>query len=501
VQRAYLIASHYKPSRSKPKQKPKFYPTAAGANKSPFCHICYKHDGSLVTANHEHLLGSCKHKDLANLYIKRHNVALAKIQHTVHQRSPLGAFYTIMDASSKQSLPPGVSDTRLPKWVLPQIDTDTLNKLRPDLVIFENLTTDEAKFFDITNETALDDKLRSIKPQVIVHVIELTYTSNYSKALESKKKQHTKLAEYLIQAGWTLSTATPNPELPITTPTASPATQPATHNTRANSPQNTPPPSQPAAAPHPTPDQPSNAPLPDEQQQTTKRKANSIQLPSRKSPRLQAQTSLRLSTSSPSDHNASTNPITGSKRKHAPDTSQSQRMRIDDTRSLSSNTINSNILTQKKINQHSLNRLSKRNRSPSPGQPSNAQPGPSNTEHSRKRHKPKPVPSSSTHSKRPRSPSLNGSQPGPSSQTPKTHHNYSPYIHIVLLGTEGTLFDPIDTLLTTTLEIPDKTASTLLKNLHVHAITFSTLIKNRSKQLDQSLPDIALPPSHSPRPP
>jgi hypothetical protein len=103
-----------------------------------------------------------------------------------------------MDASSRQSLPPGVSDLRLPQWVLPQVDTATLGKLRPDLLIFENLTTEEARFFDITDKTALDEKLKYIKPRVIVHVIEVTYTSNYCKALDSKKQQHIKLAEYLL---------------------------------------------------------------------------------------------------------------------------------------------------------------------------------------------------------------------------------------------------------------------------------------------------------------
>ena len=137
-----------------------------------------------------------------------------------------------MDASSKQSIPPGVSDLRLPQWVLPQVDTEILGKLRPDLVIFENLTTDEARFFDITDKTTLDEKLKSIKPRVIVHVIELTYTSNYSKALAAKKQQHTKLAEYLIEAGWILSSAYPNPELPTLTATASPTTQATQNETR-----------------------------------------------------------------------------------------------------------------------------------------------------------------------------------------------------------------------------------------------------------------------------
>jgi hypothetical protein len=499
VQRAYIIASHFKPSRSNPKQKPKFYPTAAGANKSPFCHICHKHDGSLATANQEHLLGSCKHEDLVSLYIKRHNAALAKIQRTIYQHSPLEPFYTIMDASSRQSLPPGVSDLRLPQWVLPQVDTATLGKLRPDLLIFENLTTEEARFFDITDKTALDEKLKYIKPRVIVHVIELTYTSNYSKALDSKKQQHIKLAEYLLDAGWILSTATPNPVLHVPSPATSPTTQPpATQNDQASPPQD---PSPPTAAPHTIPSpHPAAAP---EQPQTRKRKAaTSIQPATRQSSRLQAQNSRRLP--SLSEYVTTTTPITGSKRSHPQGNSKSQRMRLDNTRSLAStsNTITSNILQQ----QHNIqppNSTPKRTRSPSPN--SHAQPGPSlNTTQPNKRQKSRTATSASakTHSKRPHSPpSLDGSQTDTPSKSQKSNHDYSPHIHIVILGTDGFLFDPIETLLTTTLKIPEKSASTLLKNLHTHAINFSQIIFKRSRQLDQSLSEISLPPSHSPRPP
>jgi hypothetical protein len=92
-------------------------------------------------------------------------------------------------------------------------------------------------------------------------------------------------------------------------------------------------------------------------------------------------------------------------------------------------------------------------------------------------------------------------QPDTPSKSQKSNHDYSPHIHIVILGTDGFLFDPIETLLTTTLKIPEKSASTLLKNLHTHAINFYKIIFKRSRQLDQSLSEISLPPSHSPRPP
>ena len=84
--------------------------------------------------------------------------------------------------SSINSLPLGVSSTtkpdQIPNWIFPTVvDLSTLFK--PDLVIFENLPTDEAKYFDILNTVALENKLSQYKQIVRVHVIELT--SNYSK--------------------------------------------------------------------------------------------------------------------------------------------------------------------------------------------------------------------------------------------------------------------------------------------------------------------------------
>ena len=175
-------------------------------------------------------------------------------------------------------------------------------------------------------------------------------------------------------------------------------------------------------------------------------------------------------------------------------------MRLD-KRSLAStsNTITSNILPQ----QHNIQPPSSTpTRTCSPLPNSHAQPGPSlNTTQPNKRQNSRTA-SAKTHSKRPRSPpSLDGSQPDTPSKFQKSNHDYSPYLHIVILGTDGFLFDPIDTLLTTTLQTPEKSASTLLKNLHTHAINFSQIIFKRSRQLDQSLSEISLPPSHSPRPP
>ena len=80
----------------------------------------------------------------------------------------------------------------------------------------------------------------------------------------------------------------------------------------------------------------------------------------------------------------------------------------------------------------------------------------------------------------------------------------SHYIHVIILSTDGFLYNPIDTFLTDTLKIPSANTDSLLKSLHTHAMTHALHtaagIIRRSRQIDQS-PDITLPPFHGTRPP
>ena len=100
------------------------YLTALGAHGFPTCPICSPLS-NLSTSNPisprdtpGHILGACSHPDMQKLYISRHNKAVRHIQHHLHI-GPLAGHFTIMDASSDASKPPGVYSTRLPPWLFP----------------------------------------------------------------------------------------------------------------------------------------------------------------------------------------------------------------------------------------------------------------------------------------------------------------------------------------------------------------------------------------------
>ena len=51
----------------------------------------------------------------------------------------LGSCFTIMDATSLRNLPLGIHST-FPHWLLPDVDPDTRNKLRPDILLIQGLS-------------------------------------------------------------------------------------------------------------------------------------------------------------------------------------------------------------------------------------------------------------------------------------------------------------------------------------------------------------------------
>ena len=114
--------------------------TANGSSFADTCPLCAHCSPNLPPRDTPgHCLGSCCHPQLKSSYIARHNRSLCLIQKTLSACSPT-AWFTIMDASSSTRLPPGVASTRLPTWLLPYLPPSSLDKLRPDMLIFRGLS-------------------------------------------------------------------------------------------------------------------------------------------------------------------------------------------------------------------------------------------------------------------------------------------------------------------------------------------------------------------------
>ena len=122
-----------------------------------------------------------------------------------------------MDASSSTRLPPGVASTRLPTWLLPSLPPSSLDKLRPDMLIFHGLSL--SRFSSISTLLSTHDPttIAELKASCILHVVELTHTADaaYNDTILSKRAQHHALVAALLADKWTLATSiTPPPSLP-----------------------------------------------------------------------------------------------------------------------------------------------------------------------------------------------------------------------------------------------------------------------------------------------
>jgi hypothetical protein len=115
-----------------------------------------------------------------------------------------GGSYTIMDATSRDRLPVGVSGTRIPAWMLPSVPLDTLPKLRPDILMVHGLSPAAAP--SATSRPLSPSALRAMQCSCTVHVVELGFTheSLYANTLATKHAQHAQLINFLVADGWTV---------------------------------------------------------------------------------------------------------------------------------------------------------------------------------------------------------------------------------------------------------------------------------------------------------
>jgi ribonuclease HI len=169
-----------------------------GMAPNPNCPLCGQPDST------GHLLGGCHHPEAQAMSIARHDQSVKLIQKAI-SNSTLGGYYTIMDAGKASDLPEEVHGKRLPEWLFPsteglsQEDRDQLNKkrskLRPDIMVIEGFTTQEATGETQEVRARLLQKAQSYK----IHIFEEVYCGDtrHEEKDEEKKKQHAELATLL----------------------------------------------------------------------------------------------------------------------------------------------------------------------------------------------------------------------------------------------------------------------------------------------------------------
>jgi ribonuclease HI len=162
---------------------------------TPKCPLCPLIDGTA------HILGECTHPQMIAHRISRHNQAVLILQKAL-QKGTLGGFVTILDATAKSDLPEDCIDTRIPAWVLPKVPEADRTKLRPDMMVFENLTPAMQEEFQLLTGASRVTAMKKLK----VHLYEVGYTSNTrtDELIKEKRQQHVALIKAMTEEGWTV---------------------------------------------------------------------------------------------------------------------------------------------------------------------------------------------------------------------------------------------------------------------------------------------------------
>ena len=150
---------------------------------APLCPLCGGTDGTT------HILGGCGHPRMEAHRTARHNDAGRALLRTLLAAPAPAPPYVVADLSAADDLPPGVSGTRLPAWLLPSLSNEVRKKLRPDILILDGT-------FGPDNPGPGTARL-----------VEVGFCSdlNHTEKRAEKTGQHAQLVTAMELAGWTVT--------------------------------------------------------------------------------------------------------------------------------------------------------------------------------------------------------------------------------------------------------------------------------------------------------
>ena len=162
-----------------------------GMSHTDACPLCGEPDSI------GHLLGGCSHNTMGPLYISRHDQAVIQLYRAL-QKGTDGGSFTIIDAGKMHDVINilAADGKRLPTWLLPGVDPDTLRKMRPDILRIPGLPA-HATPGEIRNATLHKGRHK-------IQIIEVGYCSDFrwKEKLAEKQEQHRGLVQALQAEGW-----------------------------------------------------------------------------------------------------------------------------------------------------------------------------------------------------------------------------------------------------------------------------------------------------------
>ena len=154
------------------------------------CPLCNNADSGT------HVLGACSHRYLKGLYIERHNEAVAIVGKAIMEGAK-GGRLTILVADAGRVTGLAAND-RIPQQVLSNISGSLLQRMRPDILMFEK---EDRESLSVRLEDLQDVQQRRLCKVQLVEVgyyMEVGYADEY----REKTLQHAELMGHLGAAGY-----------------------------------------------------------------------------------------------------------------------------------------------------------------------------------------------------------------------------------------------------------------------------------------------------------
>ena len=147
-----------------------------------------------------HVLGACTHTLLKDLYIERHNEAVASVGKAIMKGAKGGCLAVLMVDAGRHGKVTGLSnESRIPSHVLPNVPEASLRHMRPDILLFQ-------KSLDACDSLPMSVQClehADIRRSCRVHVIEVGFCTeiSYFQRFKEKSEQHSLLLKHLRNAG------------------------------------------------------------------------------------------------------------------------------------------------------------------------------------------------------------------------------------------------------------------------------------------------------------
>ena len=157
------------------------------------CPLCNNPDSGT------HVLGACNHRYLKGLYIERHIEAVAIVGKAIMDGAKGGCLTALVADAGRHGRVTGLAaNDRIPQQVLSNVPGSILQRMRPDILIFEKEDRENLSVRLVDLQDVQQRRLCKVHLLEVAYCMEVGYADKY----REKTLQHAELMGHLRAAGY-----------------------------------------------------------------------------------------------------------------------------------------------------------------------------------------------------------------------------------------------------------------------------------------------------------